>query len=80
MLIRQHRSTLSDALETTAEIEPTIEAIRRYFNKDCPLPHFYDGEIKVEHYGYDERIHWDTYIITCDGNAIGFCNSELKGE
>ena len=29
-------------------------------------------------YAQDDRIVWDTYLVTLDGCAIGFTNGDLK--
>jgi hypothetical protein len=35
------------------------------------------GEIEVKPYTYDERIGWDTYIVTVDGAAVGFTDGAI---
>lgn len=35
------------------------------------------GEVRVEPYCYDDRIEWDTYIVTLDGRATGFTDGPL---
>lgn len=42
------------------------------------LPEFpSEAEIKCKHYGYDWRISWDTYVITLNGDTVGFTNGLL---
>ena len=36
------------------------------------------GVIKVKPYGYDERIDWDTQLVTIDSEAIGYLNKPLE--
>lgn len=78
MKIRQHRAFLEDSIKTVTEIEPTISAIRAYFKQESPFPDMYNGKIEIKPYDFDERINWDTYIITIDGNAIGFTNQLVE--
>ena len=36
-----------------------------------------DGVVLVEKYGgFDERIGWNTHLVTIDGNAIGFTDEK----
>lgn len=78
MRIRQHRELLEDSMKTVEEIQPTISAIRKYFKKNSLMQDTYNGKIVVKHYGFDERINWDTHIITIDGNAIGFTDELVE--
>jgi hypothetical protein len=36
-----------------------------------------DGVVSVSPYTWDERIKWDTHIVTLDGNAVGFTNGPV---
>lgn len=71
ILARRHRGFLSEAMKTVKEIEPTIAAVREFFNEP-------DGAIKVEPYGFDSRIGWNTHIVTVNGNAVGFTDGPVK--
>ncbi len=33
-----------------------------------------DTNVTIEHYGFDERIGWDTYLISVNGNAALFAD------
>lgn len=81
MKIRQHRGSLSDSMETAEDIAPTIEAIKAYFikNSDPIFYSLYQGDIEVKPYGFDERINWNTHIITVNGNAVGFTDRAIEG-
>ena len=39
---------------------------------------FEPGLLQVEPYGFDDRIGWDTHIVTIDGNAVGFTNGPVS--
>ena len=79
VLYRPHRGGLAEAMaevRTVASREELISIIRE------ELSH-YSVEVKeenfhVKQYGYDERINWDTYIVTLDGfGVLGFTNGPL---
>lgn len=78
MKIRMHRGGLAEAMATVEEIEPTLEAVRAYLERDRD-PRFQPpiGMIKVKPYGYDERIDWDTHIVVVDGVPMGWTDGPL---
>lgn len=82
MKIREHRELLSDSMNTIAEIAPTIEAVAKFIRerlKDFPGVQIAPSLIHVKHYTYDDRIKWDTYIVTLDGYGVfGFTDSPLS--
>ncbi len=39
---------------------------------------FGDGVVAVEPYGYDNRVKWNTYIVTHNGHAVGYTNGALQ--
>ena len=63
-------------METVIEINATKEALMaalREIYKFGEMP----TEIKIEHYGFDGRIDWDTFIVTSPQGVIGFTDGEL---
>lgn len=65
-LYRPHRGALADAMEELKEFD-TYEEMLDYIQKE----HKIDGnfafdkeEIYISYYGYDDRIDWETYIVT----------------
>ena len=82
MKFRFNRELLDESMETMIDIPPTIEAIqdamRSAYGK---LFKHIKGQIKVEPYGYDDRIGWDTYIVFIDGyGVIGFTDGPTNSE
>ena len=67
-------------MKTVEEIKPTISAVREYFKQNSFMPDLYDGKIEVKPYGFDDRINWNTHIVTIDGKAIGFTNEPVEVE
>jgi len=71
MLVRNIRELLDESMRTVKSINPTLEDVCKFFETE-------PSRTKVEFYVYDKRIGWDTYIVTEDGRAIGYCNSPIE--
>lgn len=68
MKYRDQRGGLKESMETVREIEPTIDALAVILK----VP---PSAITVERYCYDKRINWDTYLVSVEGHAVGYCNA-----
>lgn len=82
MKIREHKGLLADSMETIRDIEPTfeslIECIKKSF-ESWPSFSFLPEQIKIEPYCFDERIGWNTYIVTIDGYGVfGFTDGDIR--
>jgi len=66
-------------MTTIATIEPTREAIAQYLRDQWGGLGYdiYPENIKVEPYGFDERIGWDTYIVLLGDQASAFTDSPI---
>ncbi len=81
MKFREHRGALSAALSTTVELPATRAALAEYctkllrpFNYPCGA-----ADLCIEPYGYDERIDWDTHIVTLQGyGVLGFTDGPVS--
>lgn len=79
MQIRQHRGTLEDSLKTVTVIEPTVEAMLAWINKEVFGAHHVD-DFFLQPYA-DSRLKkrgWaNQFIITRLNNdgVLGFCDS-----
>lgn len=75
MLFRSHRGTIEESMETAIEVE-TLEDIAKLLN----LEQFgIETNLVANHYCMDERIDWDTYIITNRNyGVVGFTNGDIK--
>jgi hypothetical protein len=81
MKFREHRGGLAESMETVVEVANRVELIIHLAH----LMERYPGtvvdfqKIKIEPYGgWDERIGWDTYIVTLEGyGVLGFTNGPL---
>lgn len=69
---RHHRGDLAASMETTVEVgtldDLAVELQRAGWSS---------GAIEVAPYGYDDRIGWDTHIVTVDGAAVGFTDGPM---
>jgi hypothetical protein len=81
-LFRPHRRLLADAMKEVVELSDKNALVSHIANGWKYFPnHGYDfnhDTINVKPYGFDDRIGWDTYIVTYKkGNHIhveGFTN------
>lgn len=77
MKFRQHRGSLAASMETVAELLPTRQAIADHLNR-------IDGycvvavSIQVRHYTMDDRIGWDTWIVTDHTGVLGFTDGPIR--
>ena len=83
MKFRPQRGSLADAMAEVVEIAPNTESLANAMNKiydmsATPAHAFKPEQIVVEPYGFDERIHWDTHIVTAQGRVYGFTDGPLK--
>jgi PHP family Zn ribbon phosphoesterase len=78
MKIRPHRELLLDSMDEVEEISPTIRAISLYLTKKY-REKVSENSISIRHYCYDDRIQWDTFIVTMNGCAVAFTNSNTEG-
>lgn len=81
MKFRPQRGSLEDAMKEVVEIPATVEALVEHLNNTLGLRNYkvHSQAVRVRAYGYDERVNWHTYVVTVNGNAIGFTNHEVPG-
>lgn len=79
MKIRMHRGALADSMETVQEIEATLPAVVAVIEARLGMT-FDPRLIEVSPYGgVDERIGWDTHIVTIRGYGVfGFTDGPLS--
>ena len=68
---RFHRGSLADSMATVREVNSLYELITA-LNDVCE-----PGKVLIKPYCYDDRIDWDTHIVTIDGRAVGFTDGPL---
>lgn len=84
ILYRPHRGTLADAMAEVKEFS-SIKEMREYLVQDHKKA-FAVSDIVISYYCYDDRIDWETFIVTVKRyynekythpQAIGYCT--MKG-
>lgn len=90
MKFREQRGLLVDSMETVVEIDNTREAVASHARKLLEDFGVYPAEyiaemtadrVVCEHYCKDDRIGWDTYLLTSNFEplyVIGYCNMPLR--
>jgi hypothetical protein len=78
---RPHRGQLSDSLAEIAEVEDFADLVR-HMQATCPGFYPNDERPTIENtevvpYLYDDRIGWDTHMVTVKCNAWGFTDGPL---
>lgn len=79
MKIRPQRGGLEESMSRVVELDGTKEAIVEFLNMGDG---YLNGRITPEMVelipgGWDERIGWNTYIVTVNGMAVAFTNGPL---
>ena len=68
MKYRPQRGSLAESMELVEEVPETMSALARHLRVARK-------QLGVKKYCFDERIQWDTYLVTIDGQAVGFTNA-----
>jgi hypothetical protein len=70
MWLRENRLTIWQSLATSVRIKNRAQLVRHIagrLRKSCIVT---DDMIHVTHYGYDDRIDWDEYIVVVEGCGV----------
>ena len=74
MKARRHRGGFAESMETMEEIDPTWEAMEKYFQYPRSM-------LEVKPYGFDERKGWNTktYIVVVNkiGGVLGMVSEDV---
>jgi len=84
-LFRFHKGGLEESMNTVVEVDDLThlkELISKKWKIECV-------RLEIQHYGYDERIEWDTYIVKAtfakgpslkkqESFPVGFTNGDIK--
>lgn len=77
MKYRPHRGQLSDSMDEMVELKDRaalVEHLRADLAKWGVV--ITDADVKVEPYGRDDRVHWDTHIVTIRNKPLIRKNGE----
>lgn len=79
-LFRPHRGSLDAAMNEVREFnnfDEFLTWLTGYFSEW--MVEVRADKLLIEPYGYDDRIDWDTYIVTLEGyGVVGFTNGPLE--
>ena len=82
MLFRQHRGSLSDSMDTCVSIRNNMKALANListFNLFRDDRKITEDMLEVKEYGFDERINWNTYIVSVkDFGVVGFTSEPVN--
>ena len=73
MRFREHRGSLADSMETTVNVadhSALLDHIRKLAQAWPTFPPVTPETVHIKPYGWDERIGWDTHIVTLDGYGV----------
>lgn len=81
ILYRPHRGSLDEAMRSVIEVFSFDQLVRHMRREVHHMENIYPADdlptvdnTKLEHMGLDERIGWDTYLVTVNGKAWGYTN------
>lgn len=77
-LYRTHRGTLVASLLTTRHMKSFADLKRHLRHMDFFFMGIDNLEVKKYGEGIDKRIGWDTYVVTINGNAVGFTSGPVE--
>lgn len=82
MKFREHRGSLADAMLTEVTL-PDRAALLEHCRKIIPdallADTINDSDMTVSKYGRDERIGWDTHIVSIAGyGVVGFTDGPVE--
>ena len=82
MKFRLHRGGLDDSMKTTVELPNTAEALLAHIQKELEYFAIFciPANLKLTHYGIDNRTGWDSYLVTLCGKPVGFTDGPLEDE
>lgn len=75
ILFRWHRHALEDSIATVQEIKNFAD-LEILIGEKFGLSSI--DQIEVKYFGYDDRIQWNCYLVTLNGNNVGFTNQALE--
>ena len=68
--------TLDESMEKVVELEDR-PALLEYLSREYDFWEPTEKNVEVKHYCYDDRIDWDTYLVTIDGKAALFTDGPI---
>lgn len=73
MKFRPHRELLDESMRDVVNLDGAKKSLEDHL-RSCG---FRNGDVSVRPYCYDDRIKWDTHLVTLDGMAIGYTDGPI---
>ena len=80
MKIREHGALLKDSMDTVLEIDNSLNAVVEVINKSLSPYNIIvtPDMVNIEKYYFDDRIDWDTHLVTIKGYGVfGMTNCDI---
>lgn len=78
---RPQRGSLADAMDEVEEFESKADLVKKLINDYkgfFPSRTISESTVEIKPYIYDDRINWDTYIVTIKGlGVLGFTDGPV---
>lgn len=80
MKFREHKGHLDDSMKTVVDVTNREVLVKLLQSQLHPYGFvFGDEDLKVKPYCFDDRIGWDTYIVTIKGYGVaGFTDGPAQ--
>lgn len=77
---RFHRGSLEESMKTVVEVATLTDLCGELNSAEVAGPgvDLHEAQIHIEHYIMDDRIGWDTWVVTACGRVLGFTNGFLS--
>ena len=69
-------TTIDEGMKRCEELD-CWDALMTYLRKHYDFLEPTGENVRIQHYGFDDRIDWDTYLLTVDGKAVLFMNGNI---
>ena len=71
MKFREHKGHLADSMKTVVDVADRRALVALLQSLLQPYDFtFSDEDLKVEPYEFDDRVNWDTHIVTIEGYGV----------
>lgn len=77
MKFRVHSGSLENSMKSCTEVKDRAELVSYLKSRSSLWNSVKEESINCEFYGFDERINWNTYILTDEHGVIGFTDGPI---
>ena len=73
---RSQRGSLEESMRTVVDLRNRADLLEHLRRILAPMP-VPPRRVGVRYYCYDARIGWPTFLVTVDGQAVGFTDGRI---